>query len=234
MNHLSGTERLANRYHAMRHGQSKANEAGVIVSRIETDLSGDWGLSELGHRQALTAAERCGLPEDTLICSSDFSRARQTAEIVRARLGAPAVTIAAELRERCFGDLEGTPASNYSRVWQADNARPGNAGAGSEGTTGSAGAGGTSGGAASGIESADAVLDRATALIADLEQRHSGRDVLLVSHGDTLQILQAGFLRMEASRHRQLAHLDTAEIRELRLGERPSGERPSPVQAPLF
>jgi probable phosphoglycerate mutase len=234
MNHLSGTERLANRYHAMRHGQSKANEAGVIVSRIETDRSGDWGLSELGRRQALTAAERCGLPEDTLICSSDFSRARQTAEIVRARLGAPAVTIAAELRERCFGDLEGTPASNYARVWQADNARAGNAGAGNAGTTGGgADSGGTSGGADSGIESADAVLDRATALIADLERRHSGRDVLLVSHGDTLQILQAGFLRTEASRHRQLAHLDTAEIRELRLGERPSGERPSPVQAPL-
>jgi broad specificity phosphatase PhoE len=227
MNYLSGTERLANRYHAMRHGQSKANEAGVIVSRIETDRSGDWGLSELGRGQALATAERCGLPADTVICSSDFSRARQTAEIVRARLGAPAVTIAAELRERCFGDLEGTPASNYARVWQADNAGADNAGG--SGTSGSAG--GSTGG---GIESADAVLDRATALIADLERRHSGRDVLLVSHGDTLQILQAGFLRMEASAHRRLPHLDTAEIRELRLGERPSGERPPPVHAPLF
>src|SRR5512135_3022325 len=95
MNHLSGTERLANRYHAMRHGQSKANVAGVIVSRIETDRSGDWGLSDLGRRQALTAAERCALPADTL---------------------------AAELRERCFGDLEGTTAANYARVWQADTA----------------------------------------------------------------------------------------------------------------
>ena len=56
MNHLSGANRLANRYHVMRHGQSKANEAGVIVSRIETDRGGDWGLSELGR--AAGAARR--------------------------------------------------------------------------------------------------------------------------------------------------------------------------------
>lgn len=214
MNHLSGTDQLANRYHAMRHGQSKANEAGVIVSRIETDRDGDWGLSELGRRQARETAERCGLPADTVICSSDFARARQTAEIVRERLSVPEVTLSEELRERCFGDLEGTPASNYARVWQADNA----------------GAGAQSG---SGIESADAVLDRATALVADLERRYAGRDVLLVSHGDTLQILQAGFQRMAASAHRRLPHLDTAQIRELRLADRPSEERTAPAQAPL-
>jgi len=208
MNHLNGVGRLANRFRVMRHGQSKANEAGVIVSRIETDREGDWGLSELGQRQALAAAERCGLPADTVICSSDFSRALQTAEIMRAHLGAPAVTIAEALRERCFGDLEGTPAGNYARVWQADN---GDAGHPED------------------VESAAAVLDRTTTLIADLEQRYSGCDILLVSHGDTLQILQAGFLRVDPAGHRRLPHLDTAEIRLLELGE-----RPVPAQAPLF
>ena len=53
MNHLSGVNRLANRYHAMRHGQSRANVAGVIVSGIENDRRGDWGLSELGREQVL-------------------------------------------------------------------------------------------------------------------------------------------------------------------------------------
>jgi broad specificity phosphatase PhoE len=64
------------------------------------------------------------------------------------------------------------------------------------------------------------VLDRATALVADLERRYSGRDVLLVSHGDTLQILQAGFARMDPAAHRRLPHLGVAEIRPLRLGKR--------------
>lgn len=201
MNHLSGTDRLANSYSAMRHGQSKANTFGIIVSRIETDERGDYGLSDLGRREALAAARGCGLPADAVICSSDFSRARQTAEIVRACLGAPAVVIAPALRERCFGDWEGTAVSNYARVWAADETDAWHAGGG--------------------VEPAAAVLDRATALIAELERRYRGRAVLLVSHGDTLQILQAGFLRADPSAHRRLPHLGTAEIRRLHLAGRP-------------
>jgi probable phosphoglycerate mutase len=201
MNHLSDVQRLANRYHAMRHGQSKANASGIIVSRIESDRLGDYGLSELGRRQAAEAARACGLPADTVICSSDFNRARQTAEIVRARLGAPAVMVAAALRERCFGELEGSATGNYARVWAADEAGTAQAG----------------GGDAGGVEPAATVLDRVTALVADLERRYAGHDILLVSHGDTLQILQAGFLLMDPAAHRRLPHLAVAEIRALRL-----------------
>jgi probable phosphoglycerate mutase len=210
MNHLSGTGRLANRYRVMRHGQSKANEAGVIVSKIENDRRGDYGLSDLGLRQARAAADACGLPAGTVICSSDFSRARQTAEIVRARLGAGEVIVTEALRERCFGDLEGSPVASYARVWGAD----------------AAGADETGAGHADGVEPAAAVLDRVTALVADIERRYSGRDILLVSHGDTLQILQAGFLRLDPSRHRGLPPLATAEIRELRLAGEPPWQRP--------
>lgn len=205
MNHLSGVDRLANAYRVMRHGQSKANAAGVIVSQIENDRRGDWGLSELGRRQALAAAQQCGLPAHTVICSSDFSRARQTAEIMRAHLGASEVTLAQGLRERCFGDLEGTPVESYARVWAADEADAD---------------------PVAGVEHPAAVLDRVTGLVADLERRYSGRGILLVSHGDTLQILQAGFLRMNPAKHRHLPHLQTAEIRRLRLpGEPPQADR---------
>jgi probable phosphoglycerate mutase len=207
MNHLSGGHRLANRYHAMRHGQSRANVAGVIVSGIESDRRGDWGLSELGREQVLAAARDCGLPADTLICSSDFSRARQTAEIVRARLGAPPVLVAVALRERWFGDLEGTATGNYAQAWAADEAGAGDTGGGDTG-------GGDTG---AGVEPAAAVLDRGTALVAELERRYAGRDILLVSHGDTLQILQAGFLRMDPAAHRRLPPLGVAEIRALQL-----------------
>ena len=199
MNHLSRVDCLANRFSIMRHGQSKANARGIIVSRIENDRRGDFGLTDLGRRQVLAAAQRCGLPAGTVICSSDFSRARQTAEIVRACLGAAEVVIAEALRERCFGDWEGTPTANYARVWAADEA--------------------SSGRADGNVEPAAAVLDRTTALIMELEGRYSGRDILLVSHGDTLQILQAGFLRIDPSRHRSLPDLATAELRRLRLEE---------------
>lgn len=200
MNHLAGVNRLANRFSIMRHGQSKANVRGIIVSRIENDRRGDYGLSELGRQQALAAAQGCGLPGNTVICSSDFSRARQTAEIVRAHLGAPEVVIAEALRERYFGDWEGSAAGNYAQVWAADETNPCHADRD--------------------VEPTAAVLDRATAFIVDLERLHSGRDILLVSHGDTLQILRAGFLRMNPSQHRTLPDLKTAEIRQLRLAAR--------------
>ena len=205
MNHLDGVDRLANTFRGMRHGQSKANEAGVIVSTIESDRGGDYGLSELGLRQASAAADACGLPADTVICSSDFARARQTAEIVRARLGAGEVIVTPALRERSFGDLEGTPAAGYAKVWAADEA-------------GAAPVGG--------VEPAAAVLDRVTALVAGLDRRYAGRGILLVSHGDPLQILEAGFLRLDPSRHRRVPPLSTAEIRELRLAGAPSRPRP--------
>jgi broad specificity phosphatase PhoE len=199
MNHLDGTEYLTNRFAMMRHGQSKANAGGIIVSRIETDRLGDYGLTELGRQQALAAARAADLPAETVICSSDFARARETAQIVRAHLRGPEVVIAEPLRERCFGDWEGTPVANYARVWTADEG-----GAGHDAN----------------VETATAVLDRTTALIADLERRYADRDILLVSHGDTLQILQAGFLRMAPSAHRRLPQLATAEIRPLRLAPR--------------
>jgi broad specificity phosphatase PhoE len=207
MNHLNGVDRLANRFSIMRHGQSKANARGIIVSCIENDRRDDYGLSELGRQQALAAARGCGLPMNTIICSSGFSRARQTAEIVRAHLGAPGVILAEALRERCFGEWEGSSTGNYAQVWAADETNPCYAGGN--------------------VEPAAAVLDRSTAFVVDLDRRFSGRDILLVSHGDTLQLLRAGFLQMNPSEHRTLSELKTAEIRQLRL---PCGE---PAPAPL-
>ena len=201
--HLSGVDHLANTYSVMRHGQSKANVAGIIVSCIENDRRGDYGLSELGRTQALEAAQASGLPKDTVICSSFFSRARQTAEIVRAHLDAPEIDLTEALRERCFGEWEGSATDNYGRVWAADETDFPQA--------------------YDGVETTTAVLDRTTALVVALERRYSGRHVLLVSHGDTLQILQAGFLRMSPAAHRRLPGLKTAEIRRLRLSEKAAG-----------
>ena len=61
------------------------------------------------------------------------------------------------------------------------------------------------------------VLGRTSALVAELEVEHTGRDILLVAHGDPLQILQTGFLKVNPAEHRGLAPLGTAELRELRL-----------------
>ena len=206
VNHLGGIDRLANQYYAMRHGQSRANADGIIVSRVETDAGGDYGLTEQGREQVRAAARACAPPagplgSGTLIYASDFARAAQTALIMREQLGSADVVTTAALRERDFGRWDGTPAANYRAVWAADEAGTGHAG--------------------DGVEPADAVMDRATALIRDLEREHSGQVILLVSHGDTLQIMQAGFAGMDAGEHRRLAHLATAEVRRLDLAVAP-------------
>ena len=202
VNHFQGVDRLTNTFSIMRHGQSKANVAGIIVSCIENDRRGDYGLSELGRKQALESARACELPRDTVIWSSDFSRARQTAEILRAHLDVPEVGLAEALRERCFGEWEGSATENYAQVWAADETDAAHA--------------------RGGVEPVAAVLDRMTAFVVDLDRRYSGRDIVLVSHGDTLQILQAAFLRMSPTRHRSLPGLETAEIRRLRLQDSPT------------
>jgi broad specificity phosphatase PhoE len=192
---LTGIDGLANRFSVMRHGQSQANVAGIIVSRIENDRQGDYGLTGPGRREALAAARASGLPADTLIYSSDFRRARETAEIVRAELGAPGVSGAAALRERDFGRWEGSATVNYAQVWAGDET-----GSGDDGRD---------------VEPVASVLARAIALVAELDRRQAGRDILLVSHGDVLQILLAGFAGVDPARHRALPPLATAEIRPL-------------------
>lgn len=197
MNHLTSVTELHNRYFIMRHGQSVANVRGIIVSDPGSGVGPEYGLSPLGREQALASAKDSGLPGSTLIFTSDFSRAAQTAEIVRDVLGVGEVALEKALRERYFGTWEGTSSENYAQVWAADACDPDQH--------------------ANGVESANAVLDRATAFVAGVEDTFQDRDILLVSHGDTLQILQAGFRRMSPAEHRSLPHLETADIRRIHL-----------------
>ena len=47
------------------------------------------------------------------------------------------------------------------------------------------------------------------------EKEHQPWQVLLVAHGDVLQILQTAFTRVDVRTHRSLPHLETATVREL-------------------
>ena len=74
-----------NTFYVLRHGQSEANVAGVIVS---SDLGVSmYGLSALGAEQAMHAAAEVAkiansLRKNVVVVSSDFKRARETAESV--------------------------------------------------------------------------------------------------------------------------------------------------------
>jgi len=191
---------LRNIYFALRHGRSIANDEEVIVSDPREAIRG-YGLSEEGRRQvagSVTEAMRNGLLDaTTLIVTSDFARARQSAEIAAEMLGARDIIVTPKLRERFFGKWEKEHHSNYLYVWERDAL---------DGAS-----------RHDGVESTRDVLARTTALVRDLERKYDGRTILLVSHGDPLQILQTAFEGLDSGSHRLVPPIETGQIRRLEL-----------------
>lgn len=196
MNHLQNLTVLNNRYFIMRHGKSLANQLGLIVSSPENGVR-SYGLTTDGQGQVINnVVENTEIAEVSLILSSDFQRARETAEITHEVIGCKEeIVFHKHLRERFFGELELASNEQYQAVWEEDAL--------------------DSRHMKFGVESADAVMERVTSLITTLEGYFKDTSFLLVSHGDTLQILQTAFAKLEAGKHRSLPHLETAEIREL-------------------
>ena len=200
LNYLVKHKRLSNRFFVMRHGHSLANLQRIIVSHPENGVDG-YGLSDEGILQVnQTVHADIELDGDCLILSSDFKRASESAEIIYRLLGCHAsIVFDQRLRERSFGELELGSDRSYEAVWREDEVDADNN--------------------LRGVESPNQVMQRVTAMVSEYEEKLSGRTLLLVSHGDALQILQTAFCRQEASKHRQQQHLNTAEIRQLVLVE---------------
>lgn len=207
MNHLEHFQSLRNTYFILRHGKSVANDQELIVSHPSTGVP-HYGLSEEGRRQIArtidAAIQNHILDETTLIVSSDFARTRESAEIARELLGTREIIMTPGLRERFFGAWEKQHNSNYEKVWADDLIDGGHK--------------------KNDVESTREVLSRTTSLIKELERSYIDRNILLISHGDALQILQTAFERVESSHHRRVPHLETGEIRKLDLKAIPADQ----------
>jgi len=199
MNYLLKVKSLKNEYYIQRHGESSASKKKLILSHPVDGQKMEFALTELGKEQTKQsvrkALENKWLDDQTIIYSSNFSRARQTAAITRTILGSPPVHITNKLRERFFGKWERTENKNYLKVWKDDTKDYKHK--------------------INEVESVDEILSRVTALILSLEYKYKGRKILLVSHGDTLQVLLTAFAKVHPSHHPSLSYLDLAEIRAL-------------------
>lgn len=191
MNHIKNLK-LKNTYYVIRHGQSRANIKKLIMSNPKYAVK-NYGLSELGKQQALDSIKsNKDLDKNTIIYSSDFKRARETAEIVRAHLKAKPIILTKALRERYFGKYDRTSDKNYDKVWELDiNDKP-----------------------LGDIESVYSVADRATGLILELEKKYKGKKIVLAAHGDIVNILLTCFKGKDPKYHHQLFSLKTAELRK--------------------
>ena len=99
----------------VRHGETDWN----LQRRIQG--STDIPLNDTGRRQARDAAEalRARLAGDgpLVVAASDLSRARETAGIIAATLGAAEPRTYPELRERNYGDAEGVDIGEFRERW---------------------------------------------------------------------------------------------------------------------
>ncbi|MBI4095085.1 MAG: histidine phosphatase family protein [Candidatus Liptonbacteria bacterium] len=192
-------KKIKNRYFVIRHGESQANVAGILLSHPREGTI-RFGLSKKGKKQVKNSISKIKksrlLGSDTIIYSSDFLRAKETAQIAKKSLGARKINFHKNLRERYFGKFDKTAFGNLDEVYKHDKRNANHT--------------------HKGVESPNKVLRRTVALINVLEKKHKGKKILLVSHGDVLQILRAYFLNKHASHHREIPYLETAEIRELK------------------
>lgn len=214
-NHLLEISSLNHDYCALRHGQSLANVDGVISSNPQV-ATVQHGLSDAGREQAMNAGKHLvsyieeNDYDGIVILSSDYKRAKETAEIVAeccsqqgsVPLYRDGVIVESRLRERWFGDWDGGTDAHYEDVWKGDALDPSHT--------------------IKQVESVESVMDRTTQCVLEwdangiIPEHHL---ILLVAHGDVLQIMQTAFAKMDGSLHRTLQHLDTAKLRPLILAK---------------
>ncbi|CAM8987422.1 hypothetical protein QQ045_008652 [Rhodiola kirilowii] len=218
-----------NRYWILRHGKSIPNDIGVIVSSMENGTLEKYQLCPEGVDQAKAAGElflkelkENNIPiENVRICYSPFSRTTQTAKIVASVLNisleGPQGKVIEDLKERYFGPtFELGSHEKYPEIWDLDAKDPSSR--------------------PEGGESVFDVVYRLSKALETIESEFQGCAILMVSHGDPLQILQtvfnaikhqSGFENIDIAssieavkttsvlaQHRNFG-LDTAELRRL-------------------
>ena len=134
-----------------------------------------------------------------LIVSSDFKRAKETAEIVHANLGIKEpVQFETRLRERWFGslDMQDLDNGNCKNVWELDEADPTHN--------------------EFGVESVMEMVLRMSHVIQRLDKEHDNRIIVLVSHGDPCQCIHTVFEGVSPNEFRKDRQgMKNCEIREL-------------------
>ncbi len=175
----------------VRHGQSEWNAVGRWQGQADPPLS------DLGRAQARQAVDRIGTVD--LIVASDLARAMTTAAIIGEQLGVGPMIIEPRLRERSAGEWSGLTRTEIEEQWPgylAEGRRP------------------------PAFEPDEQLAARVTVALADLHATYTDADILVVTHGGVVYVLEddAGLP------HERLPNLSgrwlTCDDRGITLGER--------------
>lgn len=158
-----------NRYFILRHGIAKQNVKGIISSSPE----GKFPLTLIGKSQIKKTAKDLkkilGKEKLDVIFSSDLQRCKETAEIVSKELGAE-IIFSKKLRELDFGKYDGSSITEYQKEFPYSLSRfqerlPKG-------------------------ESWNDCKKRMLKTIESIEKKYQNKNILIVSHGDPLWLLE--------------------------------------------
>ncbi|MBU1028989.1 class I tRNA ligase family protein, partial [Patescibacteria group bacterium] len=193
-----------NTFFFQRHGESTHNQTSTLTSQ---DLSDKYQLTEKGLKQVEIDARRYKEIGLDAIYASDLYRTKQTAEIIAKTCGLT-VVYDERLREVNVGELvDQSEASYFALFSNADerlNKRP-----------------------AGGGESMRDVRLRMVAALKDINSKHAGQKVLIVSHGDSMYALKTGLLGYSDEQTAERYHEEYIEVGdswEFELPRRPYDE----------
>lgn len=159
-------KRSGNKYTLARHGESEANVQGISNS----DVHQVYHITEKGKEQALAQAKRLVKTGVDVIYASDFVRTKETAKIYAKELGIPESEIIYDVRLREFKvgpEREGKLWSETDTYVRTHGFYPG-------------------------METPDELKKRAFDTLYDIDSKHSGKRILIVSHGAVLNTIAHG------------------------------------------
>ena len=156
-----------NRYILVRHGESENNTTDILCSWPEKEKS---HLTENGKLQIEQISVKLKKKGIDLVFASDITRTKETAAIIKEHTEAP-IIFDERLREISFGDFNGGPISIYSDY----------CGSFKERFTKQAPNG----------ENFSDVRRRVYSFIKEIDEKYEGKTIAIVSHEDTLLMLDS-------------------------------------------
>ena len=193
-------------FHLLRHG-----EHGLLGKALAGRMPGV-GMTEKGRAEIAGVAQRLAKEKVAAIYASPLQRTRESAEIVAERLGLP-IAFRDDLIELDFGEWTGATFDSIRAhpKWHAWNTQRSLA-------------------QIPGGESMREVQHRAVEAMTELNERHFGETVVLVSHGDVIRSMLIFALGMPLDFYNRIEvvqgslstiQIEPDRIRVIRISERP-------------
>ncbi len=196
-----------NRYFILRHGLAQQNVKGILSSSLQNKFH----LTNIGKlevkKSVLKLKKLLGKEKLDIIFSSDIQRCKETSEIVSRELGTK-VIFSSKLRELNFGEYDGSTVEKYRNdfpfsILRFEKRLP------------------------KGESWNDCKL-RMLKFINNVEKKYQNKNILIVSHGDPLWLLESvmkGLNNEEILKSRDKIMMSKGELREIEMKKFPYNKK---------